>query len=370
MFESMDELSVEITKISNLKLIHIYELTGFDPYQSDDGCTAMAVFYGEDGRINMSEKEPHFVALVQQVVNVYNTTKDKSSILMDESTKAILERGIVPYHEECISRFYSLESSEIPVSLPSSTLGQRFMPLVEYVIVGLYKTMDMNLEIIDRHYGWNGASTISGRINGDKQFFSYVKTNSNFDKRYSVTATNFFGVNGQLTIDIVTEYDYFELFYHSNDNNLTGHSLIRFSEAGCKELHEIFFNEKQIYWGENSCFKEIDDISDELLLPGKSVKCAYSTPWKISYVLYDDMPEDSVSHAYKYAYIYEEANCADIWCKTEVVNSSNNTKIIVDSIRAIRQKFKDGRIQTSFKDGGINSTGEYKTYLQDKYFIE
>lgn len=370
MFESMDDMTVEIKKIDNLKLVHIYELTGFDPSQSDRGCNAMAVFYGDDGRINMNEKEKHYSDLVQKVSEVYKNTNNKDSILMDDKTKEILENGIVPYHEECISKYYSMENQEIPVSIPASSLGRRFLSLVEYILVGIYKTMDMEIDIINRHYGWNGACTISGRINGDKEFFSYIKVCMNADKRYTAYATNFFTADGELIIDIITEYDHMELFYHSNDDQLSGHSMIRFADNGCKELHEFVYNGKQIYWGEGSVMEACESFNEELLIPGKTVKCAYKTPWKITYVLYDDIPENEVTHAYKYAYIYDEANYADIWCKTESINYDSNVRIVVDSIRANRQKFKDGRIQTNFKNGGINSTGEYRNYLQDKYFIE
>ncbi len=370
MFETMDDMTIEINKIDNLKLVHIYELTGFDPRQLELGCTAVAAFYGDNGRINLNEKDPHYTAFVQKVAEVYKDTSNKDAILMDANTKEILENGIIPYHEDCISKYYDMEGQEIPVSLPVSSLGRRFMPLVEYVLVGIYKTMEMELDIIDHHYGWNGASTMKGIINGTKEFFTYVKVVSRIDKRYTAYATNFFTSDGELIIDIITEHDRIELFYHSNDDQLNGHSLISFTDKGCKELHEIFYNGKQVYWGDGNVMEVCDSINEELVIPGNKIKYAYKTPWKITYVLYDDIPDNAVSHAYKCAYIYDEAAYADIWCKTESFNTETNTKIVVDSIRAIKQKFKDGRIQTHFKNGGINSSGEYRRFLQDKYFIE
>lgn len=371
MFDVMDEITIKITKINDLRLVHIYELTGFDPRHTELGCLAIAVFYGEDGRFNMNEMEPNFLSLLAKVIEVYKADENRSSIMMDDITRNYLENGIIPRHDDCLGDFYQKEKAILPRMLPDSCVSRRFMPLVEYILKGIYSSIGMQLDIIKKDYGWRGAATLGGLVNGDKEFFSFVKIQTKDDKRYNVYISNFIESNGELLIDIVVDFNRIELFYYSNDKNIDGHSVITLGKES-SELHEIYHKGQPIAWIDEKLTNIADSFDEELIIKGNKLVAAISLPWKMKYILYEDCSSNGEAdvHSYKSAFIYEEASFADIWCYSDILNSTYNSKLIINTMRIYRQRFKDNKIQTYFLDGGANSSGEYKKNLQGNFYID
>ena len=53
-------------------------------------------------------------AFVNKIFQVYNTTEDNDSIIMDDTTRQIMEAGKVPRHESILSKYYDSEKLDMP----------------------------------------------------------------------------------------------------------------------------------------------------------------------------------------------------------------------------------------------------------------
>ena len=135
-FRQMSPEEINIETIEDIKMVHIYDLTGSARPDGKYGVTAVLVNYGDNQQLNLSENDHYFSAFVKKIFEAYNTCEDQSAIIMDETTRQIMEAGEVPRHDSILSRYYDAPQQDLPVLVNASTLSKRFEPIVEYLLVG------------------------------------------------------------------------------------------------------------------------------------------------------------------------------------------------------------------------------------------
>lgn len=90
-FRQMYPEEINLERIEDLKMIHIYDLTGAAKPNGKYGVTAVLVNFGDNEQLNYTENDHCFDDFVNKIFEVYNSTEDKSSILMDETTQKMME---------------------------------------------------------------------------------------------------------------------------------------------------------------------------------------------------------------------------------------------------------------------------------------
>lgn len=372
MFERMDKTDIQIANIKDLKMVHIYELTGSDSANLSRGCSAVAVYYGEHGKINLSEMDPHYEKLMCRVTAMYAATEDKAAVLMNDSTRSMLENGMVIRYEKDIKEYYGMEPLDYPELLPVSVLGHRYLSFAEYLTVGFYRILGTELNVTKEQYGWRGAGTFTA-YDGEKEYFFYVKTEEISRNRVKIHIPNFLEGKEGLEITLGLYSDRAEAFYRSQEDTFFGDCLFTFEQEKMYEVHHAFHKRKQVL-----AIKEEhpalpgEELDSKLLPAGKKAKSYYKLPGDLIYVLYDENHIEGALeiHDGGCAYLFEAANLMEFISYTEIKNTQTQTRIKMDEVRMIRQILPGHRIQTYFVPGGQHTSWAYQQKLEGKYFLE
>lgn len=377
MFRVMDDMEIEINKIDDLSMVHIYELTGADA-TSSQGCTAIAVYYGTDGKLNINEFDIHYEKLLYRVLEVYGRAENKELIMMDENTRAILEAGQGVRNETAFDAYLAKEPIDFPVIPFESTLSDRYIPMVEYLIVGLYKTMGINTEIVKRRAGWRGAGAIWTSDGTNERMFS-IKTRKSDGKTVKISVADFFDGYGELTIEVVMNYDRMDISFNTFGNVFRGKGSYIFNKDNMTVSFEAFYKDKQIFF-DSETEEPRTVLPDETLLDGENkvlltdqnVSAVYRLPWNMTYVLQESTGIYSDIETQKFcgSYIYDGGKYSDISGWLLCRNIHTDIKIRVDSMHLNKMVLKDGRVQTVFVPVINNTLGEYKLRLENRYFID
>lgn len=376
MFRAMSDMEITIAQISDLKMVHIYELTGLDVTKTQEGCSAIAVYYRESEKLNLNEYDPCFQLLFVKLLELYAAMPNKESVSMDPFTREILEAGASITHDAGFSEFHKEDGKLIPLFPFDALLSKRFLPIAEYFLCAAYKVFDIDLMIVRREHGYRGASLIVASNKGEEKIF-YVKTQKKDEKRTTIKITNFAKLNGLLTIDLCMEWDSIHIDYYSEDGEFEGTSIYHFGNDKMIEKHDMNFRDKKVFLdqAEREVQKEqIADYDRELFLVGTQVIGKYSLPWRMDYYRVEENSEEtgnSVEISYRYGiYQYLEADYADIQSSIFIENKDAGVQLNVNSARVFRYRMQDGSIQSYFVPMENHSMGRYKKELAGKYFLQ
>lgn len=89
MFRRMTEQEIAIRKINNLRMVAVYEFTEAvrrgeaDSRGTDadrDGCTAVTVLYGDNEQITLSELDPYYEVLIEQLFALYGENSIRAAV--------------------------------------------------------------------------------------------------------------------------------------------------------------------------------------------------------------------------------------------------------------------------------------------------
>lgn len=375
MFRVMDEMEIEISMIDNLKMVHIYELTGAEATVGTSGCTAIAVYYGDEGKMNISDFDAHFTLLVNRVVELYGRADNKELIMMDDNTRSLLEAGVATRHEKEIEFFYSIQPVEYPQIPNESILNKRFLPLAEYLVVGLNKVLDINLTVIKRRLGWRGVAAI-WLNDGTKEKMMSVRVEQRDAKKYLISVSEFFEGHIALFIEVTTDFDGMYISFESTDKAFVGTGSYKFGAEYMLETYDAYYQDKQIFFDEEQTGTrkitpeyELSDHEARLIMNDRPVHVIYSLPWNARYILLDDFHADNSIETYSFTGVYMYEDFTEHFGWTDIFNQSTNTRLRIESLHLCRLRLSDGRLQTKFMPVASNSTGEYKLKLADRYFI-
>ena len=376
-FRQMSPEEINIETIEDIKMVHIYDLTGSVRPDGKYGVTAVLVNYGDNQQLNLSENDHYFGAFVKKIFEAYNTCEDQSAIIMDETTRQIMEAGEVPRHDSILSRYYDAPKQDLPVLVNASTLSKRFEPIVEYLLVGLYKTMGTDVEVIDRKSGWRGSGRLVIRVGASNRtvYFRIFEIN---DNTYSIKLNGFLTDIGDLLINISLYDDTISIIYSSESSAIEGSSSFKFGRDNLREMHQISKNGEQIFYDVNAyenTFKEESKLEDEVsvlslgLLPEGMKPCAvYSLPIGFTYLLYDiSETSDQVKvQTFCGVYLWEAAAYADIRGWSMIKSLQSGLALKNEAFRIINLSDNREFIQSAFLSG---TGGRYKEELEGKFII-
>ena len=245
---SPEEIGLEA--IDDLKMIHIYDLTGSARPDGKYGVTAVLVNFSDNKQLNYTENDFCFNLFVKKIFEVYNTGGNKDSIIMDDTTRQIMEAGAVPRHESILSKYYDAEIQDTPVLVNASTLSRRFLPLIEYLLIGLYKTMGTDVEVIERRAGWRGSGRMVLHV-GDSNRTQYFKAFEINDNTLSIKLNGFLTEHGDLLINVNLYDDMISITYKSESSGIEGTSSFKFTKENLREMHQIQKNGDQLFYDVN-----------------------------------------------------------------------------------------------------------------------
>lgn len=394
MFRVMDEMEIAIQKISELRMVHIYELLGIDAQQMGKGCTAILVYANENDVLHMNAMDRYFDQLVQRVLEIYRETQNKDTILMDEDTGRLLEEGILLWKDEELEPFYQAEAVEEVTPL-DAVLHKRFLPMVEYYITELAQMLGQKVVITLRNYGWRGRASLQGYAR-EKEVTYSMQIFAKGKDRYAIHVVNFPEKDDVFQLEVHIFRNRFEVRFCTANQKLQGRSSFRFGMETMLQEQEIYYDDKQIFLDrqeipkqesipdsleilkqkdipdgqENPRQKNISNLAEQLLYKD-AIKAVYSLPWNMAYVLCDreEQGETSVIHRNCGTYLYPEADMTESYSAGEVVNAALQLSLQMDGVRMYQIRLRDGRVQTCFHHMEHVATGRYKQYLAGRCFV-
>lgn len=376
-FRQMSPEEMYIEEIEGLKMIHIYDLTGSSKPDGKYGVTAVLVNYGDNKQLNYTENDYCFELFVNKVFEVYNTSDDKTSIKMDDTTRKIMEAGALPRHESILSKYYSAPKFDEPFLVNASTLSKRFAALIEYLLVGLYKTMGTDIDVIDRKSGWRGSGRFILRV-GDSNRSVYYKVFELNESTYSIKLNGFLSDNGDFLINVALYDDNISITYLSESSRIEGSATFKFGKENLMEMHQIRKDGEQIFYDVNSyenAFEEGKELKDFVsatsieLLPEDMKPCAvYVLPLGLTYILYDeeDTSDEVEVKTFCGVFLWENGSCADIRGWSMIKSVQTGLSIKSETFRMMNQSDNRQIIQTSLLTG---TGSRYKKELEGKFVI-
>ena len=379
MFRKMSEIELIIREIDNVRMIDIYEMTGIkdDP---EEGCAAISVFYGGDKHINLCELDSGFMYLVGKVFEIYGKSRGAArgilaeGIIMDEKTRQILESGWELRDESFLEPYYDLKPTDIPDVGFESADSARFIPMISYMLQGLYMVTGKKLEITGSRNGWRGTGIIYGLINGTRIPFA-VKINQVTEERFNLKVNNFLVDGGQLEATISIENRQIVLNYKADRSDFKGISIFNLHENGYSENHEAYLEGRKIFadtWGRSA--KEAVRLSEDerKLLPWDCGDSEFhSLPWGMIFAYKKEVLEhDGIRiEENKCCHVYKAAGYSDSVCWTRIINTDTKVSLDTSSIRMQRLLIPGRRLQTYFVPCIGNHSEKYERNLEDRYFI-
>lgn len=374
MFRKMDEIEVEISKIEELKMVHIYEVAGTDKQGVGIGCTAIAIYYGDNGKMNINDLDIHFEILANRVVELYSSSPDKMSIMMDDDTRAILENGIVNHYEDELNIFYQADSVECPKISVKSMLSKRLLPIASYLVVNLYKTLGFEVSVTRMRTGWRGRSELCVS-DGINERMMFVQSEILDSKRYTINVSEFLEGHVPLFIDVKFEYNCMVISFKTSDGCFNGRGVYNFGYDKMTENYEVFYNDKPVFFGSNDAGgneypgSDLPEKAKKLFLSDKNIRCMYKLPWGLTYVLGDEYYKDDKTETYVYIGMYESEGVAELYGWTDIYNRASNIRLRTANMKLNRMMLDDDFIQTYFEEIDGNCTGTYKSKLANNYYI-
>lgn len=373
---SLEEMNIE--EIENIKMIHIYDLAGAATLERKYGVTAVLVNFGDNKQLNYTENDHCFNVFVNKLFEAYNNSPNKLLISMDDDTRKIMEAGKVPRHEGILGKYYDAKKQEMPAIVNASTLSKRFEPFIEYILLGLYKTMGLEADLIEKRTGWRGAGRLSIHV-GNQTKMTYYRVFEIDNNAFLIKLNGCFSQNGDMDINIIFYDDMFSISYKSDAAAIEGSSSFRFSKDSVREMHQIKKNGKQLFYDVNTyanTFKEEDKLEDCLsvsslkLLPEGIKPCAvYSLPMGLDYILYDSVfnEEDVEVETFCGAFLWQQASLADLRGWSVIKSEKLGIALKNEAFWIINLTDNREFIQSSF----LRGTGSrYKEELEGKYIIK
>lgn len=373
MFRVMDETEIEIRRIDKLRMVHIYRLTGAEAEEVGDGCTAMAVYYGNNEQINLNEMDPHFDYFLSRVLEVYEACDQKAAVIMDENTRTLLTAGVKTIAETGLEKYYEQNGSNAAFVPVESFLSKRFLPLAEYLLAGIYKTLGSALEITTREYGWRGMGRLTGVLGEEKKEFR-VWTTRITGNEFSLKIGGFLGVQKALHVNIKTDELGIDLSYESPENDFYGSGFYYFEEDGMTETHEMMYQGNQVFYDSRKTPADAQELTseEESLFPeARGTKAVYHLPWDSCFCISVNKEQKGTlySEEYRCAYYYGNAGYVEINGWTNLHSEEAGVTVCTKQFYLQRLRLQDNSQQTYFGEPGGSSIGIYREKLAGKYFV-
>ncbi len=387
MYRHMDELEIEIGRLSNLKMVHFYNLIA-----QNDEVGAVAVYDGEDRQINLSALDLHYEALLAKVVTCYREQKDRERIVMDPQTRAVLDSLLAAESVFEKPDFWGNVPRTIlqdqPNINPGSYSDYLVVPLLRYYIRELHLFYKVPIEWKLLSASWHGRGVLDAVIGEQELHFPYRIRRRNGGE-YDVLIGNYLGKTNQLKIQIRFERLGVKVYFSCLPFGLEGYSTYTIDTNGASitEKTGITVVGKTVYehmetlaepdadQKEDLRRKISEDRLMHLLVRDWDRARVARLPWG-HYIVYAISNKDDASmkkQDIEVAYLLMEDK-HDIIRKhsfSHIVGRENKVEIDARYARGdiYVQKGTKERVQIAFEDTGYCSFDEYKESYSGRFLV-
>lgn len=387
MYRHMDETEIEIGRLSNLKMVHFYNLIS-----KNDEVGAIAVYDEEDRQINLCALDQHYDKLLERIVTCYRMQKDRSLIVMDEETRSLLDAMLQDAPASGEPHFWGeipgMKLQNMPEIDPGGYLDYMVLPILRFYIRELHRLFDLPFEWKQLASSWHGRGMLEGMANELAIHMPY-RISKRKSGEYDILIGNYLGKTHRLNIRIVLERFTLRAYFSCPPMDLSGYSVYSISprDKSVSEKTSISVGGKTFY--ENAeTQKPLDPADKEALWQRigeeKLTRFLGTAPETTEIVLLpwghywifsvaDRFGEAMLKQDIEIGYLVLEDRY-DIVRKqsfSHIIGRKN--KVELDARCACGDIFvrKDStkRMQIAFEDTGYTSSGRYKELYAGRYLI-
>lgn len=380
MYKFMSQEEIEIQQMSQLKMIHLYQLGGSD---------ALAVYYGDNKQINLCAMDTYYNVLMKKVLSLYSLCENKESIIMDASTKEIFDNAMSgqDYHTGFFNRvgkkYMYMEGSLSPTFATDGVLRETLMPLLKYYLNQLYHMWDIHVEFEREPLGWRRNCVLKVR-KGEEIIILPVKMDFMRGNECRIIIGNFLQALAEITFEISYREDQLYIWFESQQFSMVGES--HFELLPRVQAHTtIRVNDRVVYHqnedfpsllSTEECLQQISDLP--ALLEDAEIHISeakiYQLPWKGLVLLSVIESVHDMLHRSDYDILYIEQyrkkRILRQFSHSLIENREDGLKLRTDGA-ALRKLYYGNNLEneeTHFMPVGYYSGWDYKEFLEDKYF--
>lgn len=383
MLHKMSEQEIRIRKISKLRMVSLYEFTGAvrnpeakrkNPDGTPRGCTAITVLCDENEQITLSEMDPYFNELCEQVLAIYSDTEDRDSVLMDSSTRAVMDAGASVTEAAYTDAFYGIRGSLTPDLSFDANLGKRFVPLAEHLVTEIEALMSRKGQVTDRTTGWRGKGLLQLTTLNEARKIPVLTERTN-DTDYHMVVGGYPVASENMNVDVTVEPERMDVAFASEKTELNGRWEFQFTIPYMEARISVSRGGKEICYESNRVKavneKEFAERERKLLPDDTKPDVCYRLPWGVIYTLSEKSEtfgEIERKH-YQRTFLYPDAGYSETVSWSVIRNTESGVVLKKNNVRMIRNILGDGRCQSYFCELSGGSNGRYRTELAGKFFI-
>lgn len=381
MYRFMSEEEIEIEQISDLKMLHLYQLGGND---------ALAVCYGNDKQINLCAMDTHYTLLMERVLSLYSQCENKDSIIIDENTKAILEKAVgesehyTSFFNRIGKKYLDAEGHLTPKFASEGVLRETALPTLKYYIQQMYHMWDVPVTFEKEPCGWRRNCVLKVRRK-EETLILPVRMDFPRDNTCRATVGNFLKDLSSITFEISYQDDQLLVLFESKSLNLWGESHFEMSAEKLRAFTTIKVNGEVVYHQEEPIETLENPAEDlkELLHRQQALKDSffdleqarvYRLPWGgiAIYRALDGSDTNYIRTDYDMIYLEEYGTKLALrqFSYSLIENKADGLKLRTDGaiMRKLYYGEKHREVETLFLPAGYYSGWDYKKYLEKRYF--
>ncbi len=387
MYRIMDNEEIEIRKLSDIKMIHLYQLGGSD---------AIAVYYGDNRQINLCAMDKYYNLLMERVLSIYSQCEDKESIIVEDSARILLEQAVsrgdnhTAFYNKFGKKYKALSGEGTSKFASEGVIRETLIPMLKYYIKQLYKLWNVDVEFEQGNRGWQ-RNCVLKLLMGTENLALPVRLESQDTNFYTVKVGNFIGELRTLEFGIEYWDNRMLITFECKELSLVGENRIDISPEGVNSVTSISLGGKVIYFM-NETLPQVDmTIEDNKNRLYKNIECLnmekpseqdlkditiYKLPWG-GYIAYREVEtaDNTIKRTDTDVMFFEKSNtkvCLRHFSYGLVENLKGGLKLRTDgaSMRKLYFGDKHGDVETFFLPVGYYSGWDYKEFLENKYFYE
>lgn len=381
MYRFMSEEEIEIRQISDLKMIHLYQLNGND---------AIAAYYGDNKQINLCALDENYNLLMEKILTLYSQCEDKDSIVIEDSARKILDKVITRdiHHTSFFNRigkFYARQEGVLcPRFASDGIIRDTLIPMIQYYLQQLYHMWNVEIKFVQESVGWH-RNCVMNATYGNETVIMPVRITMLNDYDYKIAVGNFMHNFSNIEFEISYSEDKLSIIFENAKMELFGESYFKLNNQQMKAYTTIYIEKKAVY--------HQDEPLEQLTYTEEHLQCAlkqkafladvdsvftyaaiYRLPWNDFIIYRDNHTQDEQYNRNDYDNLYVNEYQGKLVLRQYsyglVEDKSNGLKLRTDGavMRKIYYGDKRNEIETFFMPVGYYSGWDYKEYLEDKYF--
>ena len=383
----MDEIEIEIGRLSKLKMVHFYNLIS-----KEDEVGAIAVYDDEERQINLCALDKYYETLLAKVVECYREQKDHMQIVMDEETRAMLDSMVQeepdPERDTFWGNIPGATLKDLPEIDPGSYSDCMVLPLLRHFVRELHSLYNVPLVWKYMTTSWHGRGVLEAMAE-EKDLHLPYRIRTRKDGEYDVVIGNFLGKTHRLNFRFLYEKMGMKVFFSCKPLGLDGYSSYTLSleEKTVTEKTGISVSGKPVY--EHTEKLKPMQTSEKEALFTKSEKDGV-----MPFLSKDRERAEIVEYPWAQYLIWSATQCEDetmqkqdveivflmVEDKYDILRKytfshlvGKKSKVEMDARYACGDIFvlkgKKERVQISFEDTGYGSSGSYKERYSGRYLI-